>query len=134
MDKQSDFLEIIAGIVFFSIFTLLFNIFYNDILFLSPAFDPIRPIYNLSLTSGIFLSALTLFIKSSRYKLFVEFTETFFFVVLGIIFWVVFPFDTSVIGNTDLWNAIFRILIVVPPALSLLEFLTKVIMSNKVVS
>lgn len=124
--ETNDLPEIIAGVAFFTIFTIMFNVFYEDIAFLSADFDAIRPFYNLTLVTGIILTIGRLIIRSLTYKLLVEFIETVFFVLLGIVFWVVFPFNTATIGDENLWNLIFRILIVVPPALALLGFISKI--------
>lgn len=119
--------EIIAGVIFFTLFTILFNVFYDQITLLSDDFDAIRPFYNVVLVIGIILTVGRMITRSNTYRLFVELIETSFFVILGVVFWVVFPFNTATIGDENLWNIIFRLLIVVPPALALLGFLFKII-------
>lgn len=125
--KAADLIENTVGLFFFTAFVILFNIFYDKILFLSDKFDDIRPFYNATLITGIILNFLRYFIKTEGYKLFTDVIENILFIVLAYIFWTVFPFNTSVIGDKTTWDGIFRFLIIVPPVVSSFGLLVSVI-------
>ncbi len=118
MNKESKILEPIAGAIFSAAFLILFNIFYYDILFITREFDNIRWFYNLSLISGFFFNVLRIFWQSKKFKVLADFVSLIFFVLIAIWLWNVFPFDTSVIGDTQTWDTIFKFLIIVPPILT----------------
>jgi hypothetical protein len=100
---------------FFSvIFLILFNVFYDDLKFLNDDFDKIKNLYNASLIIGVVLNASRLIIWSRAYKAVTQIITNIFFLVIAYKLWTIFPFDTSVIGNQNTWDDIFRALIIIP--------------------
>lgn len=106
--------EPVIGIVFGLIFLFLFNYFYDDLAFLSDEFDQVRSLYNTSLVVGIVLHFSRLFVHSKAYKAVTQLIVNGFFLVIAYQFWVLFPFDTSVLGDQKTWDFIFRLLIILP--------------------
>lgn len=115
--KAAEILEPIAGVFFTIVFLILVNVFYDNIKFITSDFKDILPLYNVSLIVGIFVQASRIFIRNKTYKAFSEVISLVFFTVIAYRLWIVYPFDTSVIGDKDLWDIIFKILIVIPPVL-----------------
>lgn len=106
--------EHIISAVFFSIFFLMLNIFYERIQFLSDDFDQVLGFYNFVILIGIAFSMIQVFYANKYFDLLVQVVNNVLFVVVAYIFWTLFPFDTSVIGDPDTWDAIFRFLIIAP--------------------
>jgi hypothetical protein len=113
-------IEGIVGVVFGIVFLVIFNAFYDQIQFITRDFDQLRGIYNLSLIVGVIIQTSRIFMHDDGYRLGTDLVTNVFFVYIAYQFWVIFPFNTSVIGDPALWDNIFKLLIVVPPALSVL--------------
>ena len=129
--NKADLVEALAGIFFSAIFLILFNFFYKDIKFITRDFDQILPLYNFSLVLSIVLNASKLLIRSKAYKSLTQVMSNLVFFMIAFYFWTIFPFDTSVIGNKNSWDLVFRALIVLP---SIAVFIATVIESIKLIS
>ncbi len=117
----------VVGAFFTFLFLLLFNIFYGQIPFLTARFDPLLWLYNLSLIVAIIIHVSRVFIRSSLYRLVTEFILNTFFVIIAYRLWITFPFDTSIFGDPNTWNSIFRFLIAFPPTIAVFAMLVQLI-------
>jgi len=113
-NKINSFLEPATGFFFTLLFFILFNIFYDDIRFLTSDFDKIKTLYNITLIVGIIFHFSRIFFHSKIYKLITEIINNILFCIVAYQLWVIFPFDTSVIGDPQLWDKLFRIFIIIP--------------------
>jgi hypothetical protein len=100
--------DAIFATLFSVIFLILFNVFYDDLKFLSNDFDKIKNLYNASLIVGVVLNASRLIIWSRAYKAMTQIITNIFFLVIAYKLWTIFPFDTSVIGNQATWDKVFK--------------------------
>jgi hypothetical protein len=82
--------------------------------FLTDDFSMLIPIYNFSIVLGVVFSISKIFIKNKGYALVTNLVTNIVFLVIAYNLWILFPFDTSVIGNQNTWDIIFRGLILLP--------------------
>jgi hypothetical protein len=117
MEKRnffSNMIENIFGIIFSIVFLQIVNIYYKDIPFLTSDFTKVIPLYNISLGIGITFNILNIILNNLYVKRIFELISNVIFVVLAYNLWILFPFDTSYIGDTHIWDMVFRMLIVLP--------------------
>ena len=112
--KIADLVEAVVGAAFAIIFFIFINAFYRDILFLNQDFDQVRMLYNISLIVSIAIHLSRIVIRNKTYKAATEIVSSIFLVAIAYQLWTIFPFNTSVIGNKDTWDSIFRALIIIP--------------------
>ncbi|MCA9386867.1 hypothetical protein KC669_02415 [Candidatus Dojkabacteria bacterium] len=120
-------IEPIVGVVFGLVFYVLFNRFYDDIQFITSEFEEVKDFYNFSILAGVFVNLLKLFFRSYTFKTFIELVPLTIFIALAYKLWILFPFDTSVIGDKSLWDNIFRFLLAVPPILYAIGTITSIV-------
>lgn len=114
MIKTEERVEAVVGTIALGVFLVLFNVYYERIEFLTADFDEIRGIYNLSIFFGVVTNAVQIFFQPKWFKWTTQVISNIFFVVIAYQFWHIFPFDTSVFGDTSTWDPIFRGLIIIP--------------------
>lgn len=118
-DVLHKYLEPAVGVFFTTLFLVLFNFSYPQIQFITREFDAILPFYNFTLIISIGMHSARFFITGRKYKLVTEVVNALLMCVVAVWLWQVFPFDTSVIGDKQTWDNIFRFLIAVPPVIAL---------------
>lgn len=117
------YLEPAAGVVFGVVFLILFNVYYPRLDFFSSEFVQFARPINVLIILGIIFDFVKFFYNSPAYKLLTETIKGILFIAISYQIWIVFPFDTSVFSNPELWNTIIRIGIVVLPFFSILGIL-----------
>jgi len=108
------FFEIFFTLLFSIIFFIIINYYWDRIPFLTDDFSMLIPIYNFSIVLGVVFSISKIFIKNKGYALVTNLVTNIVFLVIAYNLWILFPFDTSVIGNQNTWDIIFRGLILLP--------------------
>lgn len=117
MEKRNELGNIIEntiGIIFALLFLQIVNVYYKDIPFLTSDFTKVIPLYNISLGVGILFHIFNILLRNKYTKSIFELISNGIFLLLAYNLWIVFPFDTSFIGNSSLWDQIFRMLILFP--------------------
>lgn len=117
MKEKNDYgyiFEAIFGILTSLIFLYIVNYYYKNISFITSDFTKLIPLYNLSLFTGIIFHIVRVIYRSNIVKKITEIISNIIFVVLAYNLFTIYPFDTTVIGDSDIWNLLFKCLIVLP--------------------
>lgn len=117
------FVEPLAGVIFGFIFLILFNTYYSRLTFLTPDFTELVGFFNFVIIAGIALDFMRIFLNTKGFKLLSDILKTLLSIILSYFLWIIYPFDTSVFSNPELWDKIIKFLIVISPILSLLGVL-----------
>ncbi len=108
--------EIIFTLVFNVFFFVLLNNFSDQIQFLNSDFALVLPYFNASIFINVGLAIGRTFVRTGSFKHLSQIIGNVVFFVLAYQLWIVFPFDTSVIGDTGTWDNIFKVIIVLTVA------------------
>lgn len=106
------FFEALFATFFVAIFYFLLNRFYDDIKLFNENFVDVLGIINFSLIFSIIVHATRVFIHGKFYKGLTNILINIVNLYVASKIWKVFPFDTSVIGNQNTWDKIFKTLII----------------------
>lgn len=108
---------IVSAIVIY-IVMLLVNKYYSYIPFVTDKFEQILPLYNLSLTVSIFLTAARAIFRSEEFKNISEIINNIFFCVIAYNLWIIYPFDTSSLPLSSLLDILIKFFIIIPPVIA----------------